>query len=299
MHFSAPEKGKLLHLVQKAFPDSSTNSIKQWINIGRIQVNGQIITAPHTEVKIGDDIELLQRKSAPSAPFPILYEDGYMVIVNKPSGLLSVSLDSGKEENLHAMLKALHPKKKVWVIHRLDRETSGAIAFAFDEKAYTSLKEQLQKRTMKRRYLVLVEGIVQGKGIWDSFLKEDASLVMHASQEATPGSERAITHWKTLDHDGKNTLLECHLVTGKKNQIRVQAAAFSHPVVGDVKYGSHSSHTKLMLHAAELECHHPITGRMVCVYAEPPVQFMKGLSKKLQQSLHQHLSTMDSRQAKS
>lgn len=283
MHCSAHKDCTLLELLKSSFPDSSTTSLKKWLAQERIEVNGSVVRSPIFALKEGDEVELLKKQAPSKEPFEIIYEDPSFVVIDKPNGLLSVALDTQAEISLHTLLKRRYPKKRVGVVHRLDRDTSGAIAFALNQEAYLSLKEQLKTRAMKRRYLLLVEGILDGEGVWDSYLKEDASLNVHTVPPGTPGGERAITQWYALGHDQKSTLLECHLVTGRKNQIRVHAQASGHPVVGDAKYGSTrtGSRQRLMLHAAALECRHPTSGQTMRFDAKVPESFMKVLSNGL------------------
>lgn len=285
MHTSLDKPLTLLEYLKASFPDSSTTQLKKWLAQGRIEVNKTIVKSPIYALKEGESVHLLKKQKLSKEPFEIIYEDNSFVVVNKPSGLLSVALDNQSENNLHALLKQRYPRKRIGVIHRLDRDTSGAILFSLDQDSYLSLKEQLKKRSMKRKYLVLIEGILEGEGVWDSFLKEDSSFTVHTVSEKTEGAEHAITEWKALGHDQKSTLLECRLVTGRKNQIRVQAQAVGHPVVGDTKYGSTkigSSH-RLMLHAFSLTCSHPDTEELLHFYAPVPDSFLKGLSKGIQQ----------------
>lgn len=283
MHCSAKKDCTLLELLKESFPDSSTTQLKKWLAQERIEVNETVIRSPIHPLKEGDSVNLLKKQTPTKDPFEIIYEEDSFVIVDKPNGLLSVALDTQSEISLHTLLKRRYPKKRVGVVHRLDRDTSGAIAFALDQEAYLSLKDQLKTRSMKRRYLLLVEGILEGEGVWDSYLKEDASLNVHTVPDNTPGAERAITKWHVLGHDQKSTLLECNLVTGKKNQIRVHAQAAGHPVVGDAKYGSTRIDTRqrLMLHAAALELQHPRTGQTMRFDAKVPESFLKVLSKGL------------------
>ena len=281
MKFHVAEPTTLLSFLKACFPDSSTNQIKKWIEQGRINKGDIPLSSPMAHLDKGDDITFLNRTKKEKSPFQVLYEDPYFIVVDKPAGLLSVDTEIKKEMSLHAYLKKKFPRKKIWVVHRLDKETSGAILFALDQQAFNSLKDQLKARTMKRRYFAVVEGIIEGSGTWDSFLLEDSSLIMRVVPPHTPKSERAITHWRALGHTASLSLLECHLHTGKKNQIRVQAAHFGHPLVGDEKYKSSRRASHLGLHAYSLECIHPISCETMTFIAPFPPSFSSLVPKKL------------------
>lgn len=281
MQFHVSEPTTLLSFLKICFPDSSANQIKKWIEQGRVQKQEKTLSSPIAPLNKGDTLLFLDRIKKEKSPFKVLYEDQYFIVVDKPAGLLSVDTETKEEMSLHSYLKKRFPRKKVWVVHRLDKETSGAILFALDQQAFHSLKEQLKARTMKRRYFVLVEGVVEGSGTWDSFLFEDSSLIMRVVPPHTPHAERAITHWHALGHTPTRSLLECHLHTGKKNQIRVQAAHFGHPLIGDEKYKSSKRASHLGLHAYSLECTHPISLKEMTFIAPFPPSFSSLVPKKL------------------
>jgi len=281
MQFQVSAPTTLLPFLKECFPDSSSSQCKKWIEQGRIEREERTLLSPIAPLQAGETITFLKKIKKAKKPFETLYEDRYFIVVDKPTGLLSVDTESKDEMSLHAYLKKQFPRKKIWVVHRLDKDTSGVILFALEQKAFHSLKEQLKARTMKRRYLVLVEGIVEGSGTWDSYLLEDSSLIMRVVPQNTPWAERAITHWRSLGHDAHSSLLECSLHTGKKNQIRVQAAHAGHPVVGDTKYQGLRKAPRLGLHAFSLECVHPVSQEKMTFAAPPPPSFSSLLSKKL------------------
>ncbi len=231
-------------------------------------------------MKQGAVVEFLPKPKQKIGPIEILFEDEYLVVIHKPFGLLSVDLDSerglgNRGKSAHGWLKIQYPGEKIYVIHRLDRETSGIMMFARNEEAYTLLKEDLKKRLIKRLYRSVVEGRLEGEGVWENYLVENnKTFHVHVSLSEKEG-EWAKTYWKALISSERYTLIECQLETGKKNQIRVQAQHRGYPVAGDEKYGATYSLTdvrtaRICLHARELEFIHPISkSKMHFAVAEP------------------------------
>jgi len=281
MQLSVTAPTTLLLFLKECFPDSSTSQIKKWIEQGRFEKEENTIVSPISPLKEGDVVTFLHRPKKDKKPYTMLYEDQHFVVIDKPAGLLSVNTELTDEMSLHTYLKKQFPRKKIWVVHRLDKDTSGVILFALEERAYRSLKDQLKERTMNRQYLAIVEGVVEGGGTWDTHLLEDSSLTMQVVPPLTKKAQRAITHWKALGHDSKMSLIECHLHTGKKNQIRVQASHAGHPIVGDKKYKSTKKTPHIGLHALTLECIHPISQEKMTFKAPIPLSFSSLCSKKL------------------
>jgi 23S rRNA pseudouridine1911/1915/1917 synthase len=172
----------------------------------------------------------------------------------------------------------MYPRTKIYVVHRLDQETSGLLLFAFSENAFHILKEDLKERKISRKYLAVVEGKIEKEGFWENLLEEDANLRMRV---VTHGGERAKTFFRPIEVGPFRTLIECTLETGRKNQIRVQAAHVNHPIVGDKKYGMVETNApRLCLHATKLSFVHPITKKPMLFEIPPPQIFYSLLRKK-------------------
>ncbi len=275
------EKEPLLDILVKAYPDSSKTTVRSWIKLDRVQVNGIRVSKPAYEVVKGAIVEVLPKPKPKSGPIEILFEDDHLIVIHKPFGLLSVDLDSdrgsGGLNSAHSWLKRRHPGEKIYVIHRLDRETSGVMIFARSEEAFITLKEALKKREVKRVYRTVVEGVLHGEGVWENYLVENTKTfqVRVSISEKDQNREWAKTYWKALASSGRYTLLECRLETGKKNQIRVQAHHRGYPVAGDMKYGATYSlddifTSRICLHAREIDFIHPVTQKpMKFVVPEP------------------------------
>jgi tRNA pseudouridine32 synthase/23S rRNA pseudouridine746 synthase/23S rRNA pseudouridine1911/1915/1917 synthase len=255
------EQTTLLEALGKVAPDSSRNTLRTWVKDGRVVVDGIVQTQVNAPLTKGQQLVVEGRKPKKEGSLPILYEDSHFVVIDKPSGLLSVATNFDSQNTAHALLKRRYAPKKVYVVHRLDQDTSGVMMFALSELAYETLKAALAKHDVKRIYYGVVEGELQGKGTWDSYLYEDANYYVHATDDPTKG-ERAITHYEAVEYRNGKTKVRFQLETGKKNQIRVHCQMAGHPIVGDTKYGSPIQHARrLHLHAAELSFIHPATNK--------------------------------------
>jgi len=251
----------LFEATQLLSPDSSKTTCRSWLKDNRVLVDDVVMTDGKELVFTGQTIRLGVRKPK-SDTLDILFEDRDIVVVNKPAGLLSVSTNFEKSACVHGFLKERYSEKnKVYVVHRLDQDTSGVILFALNEKAYEFLKEELKQRLITREYLAIVEGKLEKKGAWECYLEEDASYRVHASTNPAHG-EKAKTYYDVLANGKDFSVLRLHLETGKKNQIRVQASYFGHPVLGDGKYGSKTKFPHIALHARMLRFVHPRTKKV-------------------------------------
>lgn len=199
----------------------------------------------------------------------ILYEDKFLVAVNKKSGLLTIANDKEKERTLYHEVREYLRKKnnKVFIIHRLDKDTSGIVIFAKSEK----IKRIMQNNwaNVKRNYLALVHGILKNKnGTIKNYLKETKTLYVYKSKEKT--KDYAITEYKVINEYNNISLLSINILTGKKNQIRVALSSINHPILEDRKYGKKDGMRNLCLHANRLEFIHPITKKVIVLESKVP-----------------------------
>ena len=205
-------------------------------------------------------------------PFEILYEDRDLVVIDKPAGLLTTHTklvgraaresQATAENYLNAYVRKGQAKsaKRVWLVHRLDRETSGVMMFAKDARVADALRERWNELTEKT-YLARVEGTLGAEtGVFESYLRDDPRTMKVASVKDPRLGKRARTEWRRLSGNGRTTLVEVALKSGRKNQIRVHFSEAGHPVVGDVKYGAKRA-DGLHLRAVRLAVTHPLTGR--------------------------------------
>jgi 23S rRNA pseudouridine1911/1915/1917 synthase len=214
----------------------------------------------------------------------IVYEDESIIVVNKPGGLLTIATDAEKTRTAYAYLNAYVRERsprgdaRIFIVHRLDRDTSGLLIFARTEAAKTSL--QRHWKAVTKKYNAVVEGIPENPhGTLRSALVESSSLRVHSTDEPRDDAKSAVTHYRVLRKGAENALLELTLDTGRKNQIRVQLAEAGHPIVGDEKYGAATDPARrLALHATELNFRHPESGESL--------SFRSPLPEKLRAVLH-------------
>ncbi|ABA22535.1 ribosomal large subunit pseudouridine synthase D [Trichormus variabilis ATCC 29413] len=273
-------------------PDLSRSRIQQLIEQGKVQVNGKVCTSKKINLKVGDRITLEVPEAQPlelqaeDIPLDILYEDDQLLILNKPAGLVVHPAPGHSHGTLVNALLAHCPHlpgiggvQRPGIVHRLDKDTTGAIAIAKTDIAYKHIQAQLQTKTARREYLGVVYGAPK-----TSSGKVDLPIGRHPQDRkkmaivpVEEGGRSAITHWQIQERLGNFTLIHFQLETGRTHQIRVHSAKIGHPIVGDPVYGSGRSVGVNLpgqaLHAWRLRLQHPITGDWVEVTATPPQSF--------------------------
>jgi 23S rRNA pseudouridine1911/1915/1917 synthase len=270
-------EAKLLEFLYESFPDRSRKSIKSLLEQRRIMIRDQIITRFDYPLAPGMDIIILKKKSSPNTglrKMNLLYEDEHLLVIEKSAGLLSVATEKHNEETAFSILKSYvkksHPRTELYIVHRLDRDTSGIMMFAKSKEIQQKLQDNWEKAVTKRIYYAVVEGQVKkAEGEIVSSLKENKSLMVYSSK--TPGDgQKAITRYRVLKSNARYSLLEVSLQTGRKNQIRVHLQDIGHSIAGDKKYGAATNPLgRLGLHAGILEFFHPATGKNM--HFETPV----------------------------
>ena len=200
----------------------------------------------------------------------IIYEDKYLIIINKPSGILTISRDNRNDKNLYdevkEYVKKQNPKNKIFIVHRLDKDTSGLIIFAKNEKVKRILQTNWTK--VKRYYYAVVNGIVKENNHLENYLLETKTHNVIITKDKKKGI-LAITNFEVMEYNKKYTLLNIEIKTGRKNQIRVQLANIKHPIVGDKKYGN-KERMPLCLQAYRLEFLHPISNKNIEIEIKLP-----------------------------
>jgi len=214
----------------------------------------------------------------------IIYEDKNLIVINKPSGLLTVSTDKEKEKILMHKVITYEKKKnknnKVFVVHRLDKDTSGLIVFSKNMKMKNLLQNNWDNLVKLRQYVAVVEGIPnKQKETLKSWLKEDKTLRVYSSRKEKEGV-LAITKYRLVTNNDKYSLLEVEIKTGRKNQIRVQLSDIGNPIIGDKKYNSKTNPIKrLGLHANKLVIINPITKEEMIFETDVPNEFINIIKK--------------------
>lgn len=217
----------------------------------------------------------------------ILYEDDCIIVADKPSGLLTMSTGKEGEITAYSILtdyvrsarggRNTRDKGRIFIVHRLDRDTSGVIVFAKDEQTKHALQDDWNETILERKYIAAVEGTLEyDEGTVASYLKDNPKSMKVSSSWTDNGGKYSVTHFKVLRSSGEYSLVEFELETGRKNQIRVHASVIGNPVAGDRKYGSASNPLhRLCLHASTLVFHHPRTGQLLRFDTGIPKDFMR------------------------
>ena len=274
----------LIDFIMEKMHGISRNRAKALITNRVVLVNNAITTHPLTELKAGQVVQLdrsKHKKAFHSNDIDIVYEDPYLLVVDKRPGLLSMS-NNTRQQTVQTVLNRYLEKgggrNTSHLVHRLDRDTSGLMVYAKDVQTQQSLIDGWQHLVTDRRYIALVEGELESpRGRIQSWLTEDKRFITHSSP-VDNGGKFAVTHYNVLESSNGYSLVECELETGRKNQIRVHMADLGHPVVGDHKYGSEiDPMRRLGLHAYMLCFTHPVTGKHLRFETPVPVPFEKCL----------------------
>lgn len=257
-------------------PGSSKNTLRSWIAQGRVFVNGNAAKDAKFQLQPSDLLELREKKKILKSGIEIIYEDSDLVVIDKPSGLLSVAAAFEKEETARGLLKKHYSGKQVFAVHRLDQDTSGLMLFALNQETCEKLKKLFEIHDIERAYTALVEGEMKTlSGTWKSYLYEDATYRVHETKDAEKG-KIAISHYRVVKSSRFYSLIEVVLETGRKNQIRVHCQSAGHPIAGDKKYGAKSSPIKrLALHAHLIGFKHPSSGKMMRFERKAPESFQR------------------------
>lgn len=270
----------LLDVLRERFPGSSARTLRQMLAGDRVRFNGVPERVAKRPVEPGDRVEVVARTRRPLDPrVRILFEDDFLVVVDKAAGLLTVPspvvLHETAESFLNVYAGARPGEMRIHHVHRLDRDSSGVLVFAKGEYARDRLQELFAAHDVERVYVAIVHGKLRPPmGTFRSFLAEDRDLRVRKVADATEGKE-AVTRYRTTASGRRCSILELTLETGRRHQIRVQLADAGHPVVGDAMYGKDREDPlgRLALHARHLAFVHPKTGRKVAFTAEPPRAF--------------------------
>lgn len=280
--WTVQEEAKLLPFLFEKMHNKSRNAVKGILTRGQVVVNDKSITQHNFQLKQGDTVQIHTRvadESVKLSGLRILFEDEHLIVIEKDAGLLTIATNREKQKTAYYQLmdyvKSINPSYRVFIVHRLDRDTSGVMIFAKSKNVQQLLQENWHSIVSKRAYIALVEGSVQKNAeTITSWLKENRAFIMYSSQRPNDG-QKAVTHYKVLKRNKKNSLLEVHLDTGRKNQIRVHMQDLHHPIVGDKKYGATTKPIgRLGLHAHKIAFTHPITNKSLAFESKIPKQFL-------------------------
>ena len=274
--------------ITEKYKDLSRTMVQKLIEEGSIKVNGNIKKLSY-KVQLNDEISICIPKAKETdlkpqeIPIEVVYEDDDIIVVNKPKGLVvhpaNVNPDGTLVNAIMAMCKeslsGIGGELRPGIVHRLDKDTSGLLIVAKNDKAHINMSEQIKNRQVTKKYIALVRGVIQ---------EDDATIDMPIGRSTkdrkkmavTKNGKQAVTHFKVLKRYPKYTLLEVKIDTGRTHQIRVHMAEIGHPVVGDMVYSNGKNDFGIqgqMLHAKSLDFKHPITGKQMHLEAELPQYF--------------------------
>ena len=243
--------------------EKSKNNIKSFISNGCCYVNDLVVVKANYLLHSGDKLVVIlkQIRDKKYGLIDIIYEDNYFIGINKPSGLLSVSTDKREIDTAFNIVKN-YVKGKLYVLHRLDRDTSGILLFCKDEKIKNSMQDSWNDVVLTRGYLAVVNRI-NGSGTIKSYLYEDKNFNVRSCNDPKKG-KLAITNYKVIKSSKNYSLLQIFIETGRKNQIRVHMNLIGTSILGDKKYGGNKA-KRLYLHSNILEFIHPVSGKNVYI----------------------------------
>jgi len=282
-HLKATEPVELMTFLLAKMGGMSRTSVKSLLSHRQIMVNSKITTLFNQILQPNDLVTVNSGRGNIELKHPklkIIFEDEYLIVVEKKEGLLTVIAGDSEETTAFSILKnhvkKSSPTNRIYTVHRLDRETSGVIMFAKNREVQQILQENWHRIITRRIYVALVEGNVEKEEdtivTWLS--ENEKSLKIHSS-DSNNGGQQAITHYRKVKSNENYTLLEIELETGRKNQIRVHMQGIGHPIVGDKKYGGATSPINRMgLHARLLAFYHPITTEVVSFETPVPRNFL-------------------------
>jgi 23S rRNA pseudouridine1911/1915/1917 synthase len=277
------EEAQLMKFLIDNLKHKSRDNIKSLLRNKQVYVNGRFITKFDHPLKPGNEVAVKWSPSSHgslSRNLRIVYQDDNIFVVDKFAGLLSISTGAEKEATAYSILsnfvKIQHGLNKIFIVHRLDRDTSGLMMFARSEQIQEILQTNWKDNVLERKYMAVVEGKVEEpEGTIKSYIYESKALVMHSTKNPENG-DLAITHFKTLKSNNEYSLLEITLETGRKNQIRLHMQDIGHSIVGDRKYGASGNRIgRLALHASVLAFIHPITKKPLRFESPLPTKFRR------------------------
>ncbi|MBN2175739.1 MAG: RluA family pseudouridine synthase [Bacteroidales bacterium] len=277
------ENSPLMNFLQNHFPHQSRTTIKSILVHRQVSIDGRIITRHDHQLQPGQTVTVNWSRAPEEIRYPglkIIFEDKYLIVIEKEAGMLSIATDKETMKTAYSILSS-HVKKngqknKIFVVHRLDRETSGIMIFAKNQEVQQKLQERWSETIMERTYVAVAEGSFEkDKGTIINYLYESKALKMYITPDTALG-QKAVTHFRVMMKNDSYTLLEINLETGRKNQIRVHMQELGHSIIGDKKYGSTVNPVRrLGLHALIISFIHPESGKIMRFETPVPSIFLK------------------------
>ena len=284
------ENTALLPFLLERFRDLGRNKVKSFLKYKSVSVNGKVVTRHDHRLHSGDQVAVRTKVDAPSKKeffktlIDVIYEDDAIIVVNKPSGLLTVATETVKTNTviyqINEYLNAAKTRKEkmIFVVHRLDQGASGLLVFAKTHDAKHLLQDNWDKT--EKHYYAVVEGTpAEASGTVISYLQENSRMKVYSTTRG--GAKHSVTKYKLIKSFGKYSLIDIHIQTGRKHQIRVHMADIGCPIIGDDRYGTKTSPAgRLGLHAYFLAFNHPITGKRLEFKTELPRELARFVSQE-------------------
>ncbi len=285
---NSPDILPLMEFVSGKMPAAKRTDIKKWLKFGQVMVGGAVTSAFDAPVGTGVEVKINLTRGFPLFRHPrvkLVYEDDDVIVINKGYGILSVRTNPMKREEcaydiVRDYIKDVNPRNRLYVVHRLDRDTSGLMMFTKTEESQQVLRHNWNNMILERLYVAVLEGYLEeDKGYVKSRLAENSQFVVYSTD--VPGEGHlAVTHYEVMERGHGYTLAQFSLDTGRKNQIRVHASDLGHPIAGDRKYGASTSPIhRLALHAMTLRFAHPVTRKDMNFQTPIPAAFIGAVRK--------------------
>lgn len=275
------KSGELLDYLYEHL-DMPKKRIKQYLVHGAIYVDEDRVTQYNYPLIAGMKITIdTNSKNIKKMPFQVLFEDEHLIVVNKPSGLLTIATDKEKERTLYHIVRdyvlSRDPRGRIFIVHRLDKDTSGIVLFAKDLKTKNQLQEHWNEYVSLREYTAIVCGHPKEEsGQIVQYLKETKTNLVYVARGED--GKKAITNYSVMKSSKHYSMLKITIETGRKNQIRVALSSKRMPIVGDKKYGDKTKVNRLFLHANRLKIYYPVIKKDILFETVIPNEFKKIIS---------------------
>lgn len=272
LEFVVKKEEELLQFLYNNLDKYTKKEIKNLLIHGSVLVDSHVVTKHNYLLKNNQIVKInIYNKSK---NIDIIYEDDDIIVVNKKEGILTISTDNNNEITMYNLVseyvKNKNKKNKIFIIHRLDKETSGVLMFAKNDKTKYLYQDNWDNIVIKREYIAIVNGKTKNSGTIKSYLTENKNHYVYSSNNG----KLAITHYKKIKENNNYTWLLIDIDTGRKNQIRVHLKELGNPIVGDIKYGKKNiKYNRLCLHASKLIITNPITKKIMEFEANIPLEF--------------------------
>lgn len=279
MKLVVTKEGELLDYLYNNL-DMPKKRVKQYLTHGAIFVNNNRTTKYNYKVIPGMTIVIdTDNKNKKTLPFDILFEDEHIIVVNKPSGLLTIATNKEKDKTLYHIVREYLISKdrnaRIFIVHRLDKDTSGIVVLAKDERTKNKLQENWNEYVTLREYVAVVHGKLKNES--DRIvqrLKETKTNLVYVSRDLE--GKEAITNYRVIKENENYSMVSINIETGRKNQIRVAFNTLKHPIVGDKKYSEiKDKESRLFLHANRLKMYYPEIKKEILFETPTPNEFKK------------------------